>query len=216
MKFEYTEYRKKASDEELLNDLRRVALENRLDSISMNEYNHYGKYDCSTISRRFVTWNNALQLANIQIKNRVWTEQELFDNLENVWIKKGCQPVRRDMDDKKISVISNGAYLRKYGKWSEAVKAFVNYINQSEIEEISVGDYISSHKTKRDVNLRLRFRVMQRDNFRCCACGASPAKDPTVQLHVDHIIPWSKGGETVEENLQTLCSKCNLGKSDLL
>ncbi|WP_343324290.1 HNH endonuclease signature motif containing protein [Streptococcus sp. Marseille-P8640] len=37
-----------------------------------------------------------------------------------------------------------------------------------------------------------------------------------VVLHVDHIIPWSKGGETVLGNLQTLCSKCNLGKSDLL
>jgi len=41
------------------------------------------------------------------------------------------------------------------------------------------------------------------------------AKDPGVELHVDHIFPWSKGGETVFENLQTLCSKCNGGKSNL-
>lgn len=72
------------------------------------------------------------------------------------------------------------------------------------------------HKTSRNINARLRFKVLQRDNFKCCACGASPAKDPSVELHVDHIIPWSKGGETVIENLQTLCSKCNLGKSDVL
>ena len=72
------------------------------------------------------------------------------------------------------------------------------------------------HKTSRDINLRLRFRVLQRDNFKCCACGASPAKDPAVELHVDHITPWAKGGETVFENLQTLCSKCNLGKSDIV
>ena len=117
MRFEYTNYHKKASDEELLEDLRRVALENRLDSMSMNDYKRYGHFDCSTISRRFGTWNNALQLANIEIRNRTWTEQELFDNLENVWIKKGCQPVRRDMDNKLISGISNGAYLRRYGKW---------------------------------------------------------------------------------------------------
>ena len=73
-----------------------------------------------------------------------------------------------------------------------------------------------THTTSRNVNARLRFRVMQRDNFKCCMCGASPAKDPSVELHIDHIIPWSKGGETTIDNLQTLCSKCNLGKSDLL
>lgn len=66
----------------------------------------------------------------------------------------------------------------------------------------------------RSISDKLRYQVLKRDNFKCCACGASPAKDPGVELHVDHIIPWSKGGETVVENLQTLCSRCNIGKSD--
>lgn len=56
---------------------------------------------------------------------------------------------------------------------------------------------------------------MNRDNFSCVLCGCSPAKDPMIELHIDHIIPWVKGGETTFDNLQTLCSKCNLGKSDL-
>ena len=72
------------------------------------------------------------------------------------------------------------------------------------------------HTTTRDINLRLRYKVMMRDNFKCCACGASPAKNPEIELHIDHIIPWSKGGETTIDNLQTLCSKCNLGKGGLL
>ena len=71
-------------------------------------------------------------------------------------------------------------------------------------------------RTPRDINDRLRFKVLKRDNFKCVCCGKSPAIDSNVQLHVDHIIPWSKGGETVMENLQTLCSKCNLGKSNVL
>lgn len=69
--------------------------------------------------------------------------------------------------------------------------------------------------TTRKISDKLRYQVLKRDNFKCCACGASPAKDPTIELHIDHIIPWSKGGETTIDNLQTLCSKCNLGKSDL-
>ena len=68
----------------------------------------------------------------------------------------------------------------------------------------------------RSISDKLRYAVLKRDHFKCCACGASPAKDPSVELHVDHIIPWSKGGDTSLDNLQTLCSKCNLGKSDLI
>ena len=68
----------------------------------------------------------------------------------------------------------------------------------------------------RDPSTRLRFKVLYRDKFTCRFCGASPTKDTAVTLHVDHIIPWSKGGETSLNNLQTLCAKCNLGKSNLV
>lgn len=74
---------------------------------------------------------------------------------------------------------------------------------------------INKHRTKREVNDRLRFRIMRRDNFKCQYCGKSPAIDPKIILHVDHIKPWSKGGETIFENLRTLCSNCNIGKGNL-
>lgn len=71
-------------------------------------------------------------------------------------------------------------------------------------------------RKRRDPSTRLRFEVLYRDKFTCRFCGASPTKDPSITLHIDHIIPWSKGGFTTLDNLQTLCSKCNLGKSDLM
>ena len=58
----------------------------------------------------------------------------------------------------------------------------------------------------------LRYDILQRDNFRCQICG-STAQDG-VKLHVDHIIPVSKGGKTERSNLRTLCDRCNSGKSD--
>jgi transposase len=33
-------------------------------------------------------------------------------------------------------------------------------------------------------------------------------------IHFDHIIPWSKGGPTEENNIQLLCGTCNRKKSD--
>jgi len=58
----------------------------------------------------------------------------------------------------------------------------------------------------------IRWQVMERDDFKCVACGVS-AKDGAI-LHVDHIIPRSKGGKDVMDNYQTLCHQCNIGKSN--
>lgn len=60
------------------------------------------------------------------------------------------------------------------------------------------------------VTASLRYDVLKRDNFRCQICGATQRDG--VKLHVDHILPISKGGKTEMENLRTLCDRCNLGK----
>jgi hypothetical protein len=60
----------------------------------------------------------------------------------------------------------------------------------------------------------MRFKVFQRDRFRCVACGNSPATDPACKLHVDHIEPFSKGGRTTLDNLRTLCAACNWSRGD--
>ena len=61
---------------------------------------------------------------------------------------------------------------------------------------------------------KLREFIKERDNFTCCNCGNSIHIEPNLLLEIDHIIPVSKGGYTVEENLQTLCWKCNRSKSN--
>jgi len=59
----------------------------------------------------------------------------------------------------------------------------------------------------------LRWKVLSKDNFRCVACGIDSQSEI---LHVDHIIPLSLGGETIESNLRTLCCKCNMGRGNIL
>lgn len=56
----------------------------------------------------------------------------------------------------------------------------------------------------------VRYKIMERDEFQCLACGAKSKNG--IKLVVDHIFPVSKGGQTVDANLQTLCEKCNMGK----
>lgn len=57
-----------------------------------------------------------------------------------------------------------------------------------------------------------RYDILKRDNYKCQICGKSQAEG--AKLEVDHIIPVSIGGKTVDENLQTLCKDCNRGKKD--
>lgn len=61
---------------------------------------------------------------------------------------------------------------------------------------------------------KLRESIKARDNFTCCNCGNSTHVEPNLLLEIDHIIPVSKGGRTEEDNLQTLCWKCNRSKGD--
>ena len=58
----------------------------------------------------------------------------------------------------------------------------------------------------------LRERIMRRDNYTCQICGKYMPDE--VGLHIDHIIPVSKGGKSIASNLQVLCSKCNGHKSN--
>ena len=58
-----------------------------------------------------------------------------------------------------------------------------------------------------------RFNVFLRDGFSCQYCGGRFA---TEQLTFDHVIPRSRGGRTLWENVVTACSPCNLHKGNRL
>lgn len=204
------------SEEEILVDLKRLAKELNKETISQKEYREHGSYDDRTVSRKFGTWNKALQAAGLELSNESnISDERLFKNILNLWEHLGRQPRRSDLTN-DISEFSQSPYNRRFKTWTNALQNFVSWANEEDLiapEIESTSD--NKKKTGRDPSLRLRFKVMQRDKFTCQHCGASPAKDPSVELHLDHIVPWSKGGETTYENLQTLCSKCNLGKSNL-
>jgi 5-methylcytosine-specific restriction endonuclease McrA len=64
--------------------------------------------------------------------------------------------------------------------------------------------------------LKQRFRILERDGFKCVYCGRKPNKDNDVTLQIDHILPRVKNGEQLDDNLVTACWDCNIGKSDVL
>ena len=216
--FEYTPPKNAPVETEaLLRDLQSVANTLNINKLSQRLYSEHGKYHTGSFKKRFGTWNKALLEAGLEIaKIDRHSNETLFENILNVWQKNGKQPRQGDIDS-HISEISSGVHKKRFGSWTTAIKEFINYANEKDVINSTEGEgsLASQKKTPRGPSLRLRFNVLKRDNFTCVQCGASPAKDPSVELHIDHIKPWSKEGETVLGNLQTLCSQCNLGKSNL-
>ncbi len=54
-----------------------------------------------------------------------------------------------------------------------------------------------------------RRALFARDRWRCQYCGTESGK-----LTLDHVVPRSRGGESVWENVVTSCAPCNLRKGD--
>lgn len=205
------------STDDLINDLKRVASKISKNTVTQKEYRKIGKYDDTTISRRFGSWNNALKEVGLGLSNENnISDERLFENILKLWQYLGRQPRRKDLEE-QISEFSQSPYNRRFKNWTNAMLSFIDYANSEEKKILKTNIIKNKEEIKKNRNpsLRLRYKVLVRDRFSCKICGASPAKDNSVVLQIDHIIPWSKGGETTYENLQTLCSKCNLGKSNL-
>jgi hypothetical protein len=196
-KFRLERVRAPVTDSELISDLQRVAKIAGTTAIPFRLYLELGHFHPSTVALRFQTWNNALGAAGLRVASeRDIGDERLFENLMHLWEYYGRQPRLRELA-RLPSVISSGPYQRRFGSWMNALEQFVAYANAQDARAPAPVEVASGRKTGRDPSLRLRFRVMKRDNFCCRACGASPAMQSGLVLHIDHVQAWSLGGETV-------------------
>jgi hypothetical protein len=96
-----------------------------------------------------------------------------------------------------------GVTLEEWQRW----KDYVARGNSVSLREFLIKPpYQKSNQSKPKIPDPLRWEVWERDNFTCKSCGARQ------DLTIDHIVPESKGGKTIKDNLQTLCRSCNSKK----
>lgn len=213
----------------VLEELRRVAKHYDYRRFSRHEFDAIAT-ECkgSTVINKFGSWANALNAIGISLKQhranrKQITDKELFVELCRIWSQIGHRPSKAEWEasDAKYSY---STYKFRFDGWLNACTKFIEFISgELQEEEIEGGEGSKEKNTSvtpippekiRGVPLKLRLKVLQRDNFKCVFCGKSPVTHSGAVLHIDHIMPFSKGGKTEIENLQTLCEECNWGKGN--
>ncbi|MBD2109710.1 HNH endonuclease [Nodosilinea sp. FACHB-13] len=122
-----------------------------------------------------------------------------------ITIAKGQTYPLEMMLDKLIDYqFTKGWYFSRRKEWTDEDKPFKKAQDEINLPELESYQFIRAG---------LWWEILARDKWTCCSCGRS-AKEHGTTLHVDHIVPRSKGGTDNKENLQALCWKCNIGKSN--
>lgn len=153
-----------------------------------------------------------LRKLNIQVSDNNEITLGIFNPKKGVFID--TTPSKFLQDFLIISILK-GHFMGNKGYNLEIIPNYST--NSSEIiddksDNIRLPKKVNERKSKRTIPLTYRYIVFKRDKYKCVACGRSP-KDG-VKLHIDHKTPFSLGGTTVLNNLQTLCEECNISKSN--
>ena len=110
----------------------------------------------------------------------------------------------------KFVYTSNGGMAQRYFTVHMNEENIIELINRLQ-DKLTMTSFAKEQRAL--MTSKLRQHIKERDHYTCRYCGNSIYKEPNLLLEVDHIKPIVKGGYTVEENLQTLCWKCNRSKA---
>jgi hypothetical protein len=142
--------------------------------------------------------------------------------------KSSKGPIQRWGDkinwDRRVQAVCKPCWELKYCPYGPLVEGFPLpevdthrscKVFGHECPVFSIAEPFTETKELRNISRHIprpiQFRVLKRENQVYRSCGM-PVADNDV--HFDHIIPWSKGGPTEENNIQLLCGTCNRKKSD--
>ena len=141
------------------------------------------------------------------------------------WAKRLFPGLNKKLTDGQDWGILYNQYKNKSYNTNE-LKAVIDKLIQDEdvTKQTGIIPYVLSERTKFDekhLSIRIfseqmKRRVYERQNHKCPFCQDNGIETEYAfdDMQGDHIVPWSAGGRTVEENLQMLCVKCNQSKSN--
>ena len=141
------------------------------------------------------------------------------------WAKMLFPTKRKGITDTQAwGLLYNKYHSKQYN--SNALEADIKklVLDDDVTKKAGIIPFILSDRTWRDekhLSLRVftesqKLRAYESQGHKCPLCVANGINTEYAfeDMEGDHIVPWSKGGHTTDDNLQMLCKKCNSAKSD--
>jgi hypothetical protein len=144
---------------------------------------------------------------------------ELWQYFQDVigWVNKLFPTKRADMKSIEWGLLYNKYKNNTYNS-NKLEKKYQELINDKEIEgKNTKGIYLylitdeEKHLSLRTFDDKQKRIAFENQKGICIKCEK---EFKIEEMEGDHIIAWSKGGETTQDNCQMLCKKCNGQKSD--
>jgi hypothetical protein len=144
---------------------------------------------------------------------------ELFQYFEAVinWVKELFPTYRKQMKGIDWGFLYNDYHENDYDP-DELEDIIAEMFKNDDITNLKgvykyVFDGDETHLSIRKFSDLIKVRVYHKQDGICPICGQH---FDIKKMEADHIIPWSKGGKTIESNCQMLCKECNKDKSSSL
>ena len=141
------------------------------------------------------------------------------------WAKRMFPNMQKKLTEKQDwGLLYNKYKANKYNP--RELRNLIDKLLQDEdvTKQTGIIPYVLSGRTKHDEKFlsirvfseQMKRRVYEKQGHKCpiCVKNGSDVEYAFEDMQGDHIIPWSKGGRTVEENCQMLCQRCNNDKSN--
>jgi len=188
-------------------ELRRIAKKLGKRTLTYADIDTHGRTNPQTIKQKFGTMQEAHKAAGLVPPKRRLDGAELLEIIVRLWKttlkKSGRSPFAYEL--KKYNCpASLMAITNRFGTWNKALVAAATVAPASLAKVIPR----SRKPERKPISDSTRFHVFKRDGYKCRIC-----KRAAGQLEVDHVIPRALGGPHRLSNFQTLCKRCNRGKS---